>query len=149
LPFYTLTTNAEDIYGMKRNQFITLLFLGFIAACKKAIAPEKEEDNLFTFITADLNTELLTIGSIKQNTVQGAFVQRIAAGNVPASFLHLSLRCTHSGCTVRYQDALGEFHCPCHGSKFTGVGNVINGPANRPLEQYKLAIVNNVLTIKG
>jgi len=43
----------------------------------------------------------------------------------------ISAICTHLGCTVQLRGA--EFDCPCHGSRFTLDGQVIGGPAPRPL----------------
>lgn len=46
----------------------------------------------------------------------------------------LSLVCTHLGCTV--SATTQELVCPCHGSSFDWKGNVIKGPADRPLVRY-------------
>jgi len=43
----------------------------------------------------------------------------------------ISAVCTHLGCIVA-QSQQG-FACPCHGSKFDHKGNVVGGPAPRPL----------------
>ena len=43
--------------------------------------------------------------------------------------------CTHLGCTVAWNGLEKSFDCPCHGSRFSNRGKVINGPANSNLEQ--------------
>jgi len=50
------------------------------------------------------------------------------------SFLALSSECTHLKCTVELQGA--RIVCPCHGSTFDRTGDVLAGPAERPLGRY-------------
>ena len=60
--------------------------------------------------------------------------ERLAAFKDDAGEMHLmSARCTHMGCTVAWNTADHVFECPCHGSRFGPLGEVVNGPAARPL----------------
>jgi glycine/D-amino acid oxidase-like deaminating enzyme/nitrite reductase/ring-hydroxylating ferredoxin subunit len=47
----------------------------------------------------------------------------------------LSPLCTHMGCHVSWNKAERSWDCPCHGSRFSGEGVVIQGPATRDLER--------------
>jgi menaquinol-cytochrome c reductase iron-sulfur subunit len=46
-----------------------------------------------------------------------------------------SPRCTHLGCAYRWDAATKLFVCPCHGSRFSTSGDVVTGPAPRPLDR--------------
>jgi menaquinol-cytochrome c reductase iron-sulfur subunit len=48
--------------------------------------------------------------------------------------------CTHLGCAYHWQMDRKAFACPCHGSLFSANGDVIAGPANRPLDRYSVKI---------
>lgn len=55
-------------------------------------------------------------------------------------FLALYRKCTHLGCAVPWDQASGQFVCPCHGSAFEQNGEVINPPAPRALDRFAVAI---------
>jgi glycine/D-amino acid oxidase-like deaminating enzyme/nitrite reductase/ring-hydroxylating ferredoxin subunit len=46
--------------------------------------------------------------------------------------------CPHMGCVVQWNAEERSFDCPCHGSRFTHEGVVINGPAINNLERVEL-----------
>ncbi|MGH7713637.1 MAG: ubiquinol-cytochrome c reductase iron-sulfur subunit, partial [Gemmatimonadaceae bacterium] len=46
----------------------------------------------------------------------------------------LSSECTHRACTVEAQG--DRIVCPCHGSTYDRKGDVLRGPAERPLRRY-------------
>ena len=49
-------------------------------------------------------------------------------------------RCTHLGCTPNWFGDQSRFKCPCHGSNYTIQGDVIAGPAPRPLWRCKVEL---------
>lgn len=56
--------------------------------------------------------------------------------NRSGSIYTLSAICTHLGCLTFYKQQEDIIACPCHGSKFTRGGDVIQGPAPSPLPRY-------------
>jgi cytochrome b6-f complex iron-sulfur subunit len=68
---------------------------------------------------------------------------------VPAGFLALWWKCPHLGCTVPWKPedptmddlaAKGRFNCPCHGSLYDRYGQIVQGPAPRPMDMFPVQI---------
>lgn len=50
----------------------------------------------------------------------------------------VSTICTHKHCVVKPEKE--EWECPCHGSRFTRAGAVLEGPAKRPLPHLAISL---------
>jgi cytochrome b6-f complex iron-sulfur subunit len=95
-------------------------------------------------VTVDASSPLATIGN--KALVVSSAGNYLVARPAQASFMALSAICTHQVCTISGYDSQG-FVCPCHGSRFSTSGSVLNGPATVALRQYSTAFNNDVLTI--
>ncbi len=75
---------------------------------------------------------------------EGKFFLLHAPGGIAAAYR----KCTHLGCSVPWNAAEDQFHCPCHGSlydKHTAV--VKGGPAPRPLDLFHISEQGGVLIV--
>jgi cytochrome b6-f complex iron-sulfur subunit len=92
------------------------------------------------------------IGDVKVSREGKFYVTR-----VPEGFFALYWKCPHLGCTVPWapnDPAMpgppdggdqaftdhGRFKCPCHGSIYNRYGQIIQGPAPRPMDRFPLKI---------
>lgn len=62
------------------------------------------------------------------------------------TYTALSMRCTHQGCQVNSPSG-GSISCPCHGSVYNLLGQVINGPAPSSLTNYTVVLNATAQTI--
>lgn len=75
------------------------------------------------------------VGAVIEDPVHRVFVIRQAGG-----FRALSAVCTHLGCITRFKPDQRIIACPCHGSRFSLDGDVLGGPAPRPLRWLQMSL---------
>lgn len=70
--------------------------------------------------------------------------ERVGAYRDEQGVLHLvNTTCTHMGCKLNWNSAEKTWDCPCHGSRFSYKGKIVEGPAVKPLNMS-----NDVNTIE-
>src|SRR6476661_1186207 len=89
-------------------------------------------------------TELLTGGDVKSTDEipagHGAVLRRglrkVAVYKDEQGETHeCSAICPHLGCVVHWNGLEKSWDCPCHGSRFTALGELLSGPANTGLAE--------------
>ncbi len=56
-------------------------------------------------------------------------------------------RCVHLGCRVPWCASAQWFECPCHGSRYSRVGEKKGGPAPRGLDRFSVSVENGNLYV--
>jgi len=57
--------------------------------------------------------------------------------------------CSHMQCPVRWENALEQFLCPCHGGLYDMNGTNVGGPPPKPLPQYVNRIEGTTLFVQN
>ncbi|WP_173915486.1 FAD-dependent oxidoreductase [Halobacillus sp. Marseille-Q1614] len=89
------------------------------------------------FLKGKLNRKDIELESIKRGDAAVVSYNGKKAGAYKDHSGHVTIvdtSCTHMGCDVAWNEAENSWDCPCHGSRFTTEGEVIEGPAVEPLE---------------
>jgi len=70
--------------------------------------------------------------------------ERVGAYRDEQGTLHVvNTTCPHMGCELNWNSAEKTWDCPCHGSRFTYEGDIVEGPAVKPLNVH-----NDVNTVE-
>ena len=86
---------------------------------------------------------LYSPGSVGLLPRQKIYIVRQASG----PFLALSAVCTHLGCITTWKPAEEIIACPCHGSRFARTGEVVSGPAPKPLRHLLITLEDGELVV--
>ena len=86
-------------------------------------------------------------------TEEDAFIKNVQPENVwtvkksDSDITVFSPICPHLGCRYQWHNESKLFVCPCHHSVFNINGEVVSGPAPRPLDTLPIKIKNNYLYV--
>jgi len=143
---------AEEAITTKptRRDFLNLLWIGLGGAVTLEMAaltlaytqPRLTEGEFGSIINVGFVDEFPP-GSVTHIPDGRFYLVRLQDGG----FLAIYQRCTHLGCSVPWDQAQGQFVCPCHNSQFTSVGDVLNSPAPRPLDLFPITIQDNMIMV--
>ncbi|HEY0370823.1 MAG TPA: FAD-dependent oxidoreductase [Thermoanaerobaculia bacterium] len=141
-------------FGTVGGMLVSDLILGASNPWKDLFDPMRNRPHVTTreFITENLHfpahliADRLTSADVEAKSTdevangEGKILKvdgrKIAAYRDDGGALHcLSPICPHMKCDVAWNGAERTWDCPCHGSRFTPTGDVLNGPAHEPLEK--------------
>ena len=130
----------EDLILDRRNPWASLYDPNRfkpVAAAKDFV---KENANVATRLVGDRLTKRggreaaeLAVGEADICHLHG---EKVAAFRDEDGTLHaVSPACTHMGCQLNWNSGDRSWDCPCHGSRFSPDGDILHGPAVKPLER--------------
>jgi len=96
-------------------------------------------------IGLDKLSKLKTVGSSMTIKLKGKMVMFVRDSE--ESVRGIDPTCTHEKCTVEYKTERRRIECPCHGSMFDLEGNVLKGPAEKPLSLYETSLQDGRVVI--
>lgn len=79
------------------------------------------------------------------------FIDSVIINKSHDKLVVFSSKCSHLGCKINKIES-NEIVCPCHGSRYTLNGEILNGPASKPLVEleYKMDQKNgNIIVYPG
>jgi len=101
---------------------------------------------------------VVEVARVEEVPVGGVKLFRYPTADVPALLIRLAedefaaffQRCTHLSCPVHYSETTGRIECPCHQGAFDArTGQVLAGPAPRPLPRIRLRIAGGAVIAEG
>lgn len=59
----------------------------------------------------------------------------------------LTATCPHLGCSVKWNDSIDHFKCPCHNGEFTAEGKLVSGPPPRDMDSLESKVEDGHLKV--
>ena len=146
---------------MKRRSFFRYFSIGWLTSCFPIIlsicTPTKSTAQTTTNkdskpSTPRVDSGFTVVGTVadleKNGYLQTKEVAVLRNPSNPQKLIAVNPKCTHQGCDVKWVAGEKRYTCPCHSSNFEANGDVINGPATKPLAAYPAKIVGTQVLVK-
>ena len=144
---------------MKRRTVLVALISSVFAACRRldtkqeTAAPLPPDDSAETeeclpqelSISLDEYPQLTEVDASALVSFPDQFVHLLVVCIEQQKWIAVWKICTHGACDVEWDEQLLAVKCPCHNSLFDLDGEVIQGPAQRPLKSYSVCRSGNTL----
>jgi cytochrome b6-f complex iron-sulfur subunit len=145
-----MATNAKDKTNLSRREFVGIAWgialVGLFGQAGLALLqffkPRITPGGFGGEVVAG-NVEEFQPGTVNYVRKGRFYVVREEDGGV----LALWQRCPHLGCTVPWREDQDQFNCPCHSSLFNRQGEVIGGPAPRPMDLFPVRLQDSRLVV--
>jgi cytochrome b6-f complex iron-sulfur subunit len=147
---------------LKRRSFLAYFSISWLTSCFPIIlavcAPNKSTAQTSTNknppkpATTKIDTDFIVVGTVaeldKNGYLQTKEVAILRNPSNPEKLIAVNPKCTHQGCDVKWVAEKKRYTCPCHDSNFEANGEVINGPATKPLAIYPAKIIGTQVLVK-
>ena len=146
----------------KRRSFLTYFSISWLTSCFPVIlaAYDPSKSNAQTITNQDSAKPATNktpgmftlIGSVADLDKNGYLqTKEVAVLRDPYNsqkVIAVNPKCTHQSCDVKWAAGAKRYECPCHGSNFGADGEVLNGPATKPLAVYSAKIVETKVLVE-
>ncbi len=135
-----MSQNKDNIVNRRQFFVITWIMASLALAAQvgaglfKFMTPILEKGAFGTEVKVGRVNEF-EVGSVSYFRESRFYLVRLEEG-----FLAMYRKCPHLGCVIPWEETEGVFNCPCHSSLFTLLGEVIEGPAPRPMDTFPVEI---------
>lgn len=147
---------------MKRRSFFRYFSIGWLTSCfpiilsicspTKSLAQTTTNKKPAKSSSTKTDPGFKVIGTVaeleKNGYLQTKEVAVLKNPTSPQKLIAVNPKCTHQGCDVKWAAEQKRYNCACHDSNFEANGEVINGPATKPLAVYPAKIVGNQVLVK-
>jgi cytochrome b6-f complex iron-sulfur subunit len=147
---------------MQRRSFLTYFSIGWLTSCFPVVLAICTPNKLTAQTINDrdpakpadpkIDAGFTVVGTVadleKNGYLQTKEVAVLRNPYNPQKLIAVNPKCTHQGCDVKWVTGEKKYVCPCHSSSFEANGEVINGPATKPLAAYAAKIVGTQVLVK-